>query len=237
MKGIIKISALLLLFVSATSCFFDGVKGNGNVVAKNRSISNDFVRVKASSGIDVYLTENGEAEIVVEADENLHDLIETEVRDGTLYIGTKKNIWTARSKKVHVSVEKLIEIEVTSGAEVTTENTLHADDLKIVATSGAQFNLHLNVNNLDCKSSSGSNVYIDGKANSFDVSSSSGSGIDAYGLETSNCIAKASSGSNIKINVTNSFEGNASTGANIHFKGDPEEINSSDSSGGSVIKS
>ena len=237
MKNIIKISTLLILLVSTTSCFFDGVKGNGNVVAKNRSISSDFVRIKASSGIDVYLTENGETALVVEADENLHEIIETEVKNGTLYIGTKKNIWSARSKKVHVSIEKLIEIVVTSGAEVTTENTLNADDLKIVATSGANFNLHLNVNNLDCEGSSGSNVNIDGKANRFNVSSSSGSSIDAFGLEISNCIAKASSGSNIKVNVNKSFEGHASTGGNIVYKGDPEMIDSSDSSGGSIRKS
>ena len=237
MKSIIKISALLILFVSVTSCFFDGVKGNGNVIAKNRSISSDFVRIKASSGIDVFLTQNGESSLVVEADENLHELIETEVKNGTLYIGTKKNIWTARAKKVHVSIEKLLEMEVTSGAEVTTENTLKADDLKIVATSGAEFNLHLNVNNLDCESSSGSNVNIDGEANNFKVSSSSGSVIDAFGLETLRCTAKASSGSNIKVSVDKSFDGNASTGANIQFKGNPEVINTNDSSGGNVRKS
>ncbi len=237
MKSIIKISALLILFLSTTSCFFNGVKGNGNVVAKNRSISSDFVRIKVSSGIDVYLTENGETSLVVEADENLHDLIKTEVKNGTLYIGSKKNIWTARAKKVHVSIEKIVELEVTSGAEVTTENTLHADDLKIIATSGAEFNLHLKVNNLNCESSSGSDVNIDGKANNFNVSSSSGSDIDAYGLETSNCIAKASSGSNIKVNVNKSFDGHASSGGDIHFKGDPEVVNSSDSSGGNIGKS
>ena len=175
--------------------------------------------------------------MVVEADENLHELIETEVKNGTLYIGTKKNIWTARAKKVHVSIEKLLEMEVTSGAEVTTENTLKADDLKIVATSGAEFNLHLNVNNLDCESSSGSNVNIDGEANNFKVSSSSGSVIDAFGLETLRCTAKASSGSNIKVSVDKSFDGNASTGANIQFKGNPEVINTNDSSGGNVRKS
>jgi hypothetical protein len=237
MKNVIKISALLILFLSTTSCFFDGVKGNGNVVVKNRSISSDFVRIKASGGIDVYLTENGETSLVVEADENLHDLIKTEVKNGTLYIGSKKSIWSARAKKVHVSIEKLIELEVTSGAEVTTENTLHADDLKIIATSGAEFNLHLKVNNLDCKSSSGSDVNIDGKANNFNVSSSSGSDIDAYGLETSKCIAKASSGSNIKVYVNKSFDGHASSGGNIHFKGNPEFVNSSDSSGGNIKKS
>ena len=75
MKRIIKISAVLILFVSVTSCFFDGVKGNGNVITENRSISDDFVRINVSSGIDVFLTENGESTLVVEADENLHDLI------------------------------------------------------------------------------------------------------------------------------------------------------------------
>ena len=78
---------------------------------------------------------------------------------------------------------------------------------------------------------------IDGKANRFNVSSSSGSSIDAFGLEISNCIAKASSGSNIKVNVNKSFEGHASTGGNIVYKGDPEMIDSSDSSGGSIRKS
>ena len=237
MKSIIKISALLILFLSTTSCFFNGVKGNGNVVAKNRSISRDFVRIKASAGIDVYLTENGETSLGGESDKNLHDLIKTEVKNGTLYIGSKKNIWTARAKKVHVSIEKLVELEVTSGAEVTTENTLHADDLKIIATSGAEFNLHLKVNNLDCESSSGSDVNIDGKANNFNVSSSSGSDIDAYGLETSNCIAKASSGSNIKVNVNKSFDGYARSRSDTHFKGNPEVVNSSDSSGGNIRKS
>jgi hypothetical protein len=237
MKTIFNITVLLFLLGSTSSCFLSGVKGNGNVVTMNRNISDDFVRIKASSGIDVYITQNGETSLVVEADENLHELIKTEVRNGTLYIDSKKNIWTAKAKKVHLSIEKLVEIEVNSGAEINSENTLNADELKIIATSGAEFNLHLNVNNLNCESSSGADVNLDGKANNFNVSSSSGSDIDAYGLETSYCIAKASSGSNIKVKVNKTFNGDASSGADIQFKGDPEIVSSKDSSSGKVKKS
>ena len=237
MKAIFKIIAILVLITTTTSCFFDGVKGNGNVETKKRNISSDFVRLDASAGIDVYVTENGDSKLVVEADENLHDLIETEVRNGTLFISTNRNIWSARSKKVHVSVEKLLELKVNSGADITSENTLNADDLIIGATSGGEFNLHLNVNNLECESSSGANVNLDGKVNNFDVNSSSGSNIDAYGLDVENCIARASSGSNIKVNVIKKFDGDANSGANIRFKGNPKVVNANHSSAGNVSKS
>ena len=237
MKTILNITILLILLGSSTSCFFSGVKGNGNVVTKNRNISDDFVRVKASAGIDVFITQNGEMSLVVEADENLHELIKTEVRNGTLYIESKKNIWTAKAKKVHLSIEKLLEIEVSSGAELTSENTLNANDLKIIATSGAELNLHLNVDSLYCESSSGADVNLDGRANNFNVNSSSGSDIDAYGLETSYCIAKASSGSNIKVNVNKTFDGDASSGADIQFRGNAKIVSSNDSSSGNIKKS
>ena len=164
-------------------------------------------------------------------------MIETEVRNGTLFISTNRNIWSARSKTVHVSVEKLLEIRVSSGAKITTENTLNADDLKIGATSGGEFNLHLNVNNLECESSSGADVNLDGKVNNFEVNSSSGSDIDAYGLEVENCIARASSGSNIKVNVIKKFDGDANSGGDIRFKGNPEVVNAKDNSAGNVSKS
>lgn len=237
MKGIIRITAILVVLATTTSCFFDGVKGNGNVVTTKRNISSDFVRLDASAGIDVYITENGESSLVVEADENLHDLIETEVRNGTLFIGTKRNIWSARSKKVHVSIENILELRVNSGAEISTENTINADDLKVSAASGGELNLHLNVNNLECESSSGADVNLDGKSRNLDVSSSSGSDIDAYGLDVENCKARASSGSNIKVHVAKKFDGEASSGADIRFKGNPEVVNTNDSSAGNVSKS
>ena len=39
MKTIIKLSAILFLLISTTSCFMEGVKGDGNVVTKKRKIS------------------------------------------------------------------------------------------------------------------------------------------------------------------------------------------------------
>jgi len=234
MKTILKITAVLFLFVLTTSCYFDGVRGNGNVVTENRKISNDFIRVKASRGLDVYITKSSDLSLTVEADENLLELIQTDVIDGTLVITSSKNIGLASAKKIHLSVENLNEISVSSGAEIYSENTFYTDDLKIGASSGSEAHLTLNVKNLDCESSSGANINLSGTALSFEARSSSGSDINAYELNVKNCKAKATSGSGIKVNVTDSFEAKATSGADIKYRGNPKVVNKNKSSGGSV---
>lgn len=234
MKYIIKLATVVLLIFSTSSCMLDGVRGDGNVVSKKRKISNDFVRINASRGLDVYITKSKNISLEVEADENLHELIETEVKDGTLYITAKKNIYTASAKKIHVSADNINEIQVNSGAEVYSENTFTSEKLVLSVSSGAYAKMDLKVGELTCESSSGAGMELIGEANSLNASSSSGSDIKAYGLTAKDCIASASSGSVIKLNVTNSFEGNASSGADIKFKGNPERIDKNNNSGGSI---
>jgi hypothetical protein len=234
MKYFIKLATVVLLIFSTSSCMYNGVRGDGNVVSKKRKISNDFVRINASRGLDVYITKSKNISLEVEADENLHELIETEVKDGTLYITAKKNIYTASAKKIHVSADHINEIQVNSGAEVYSENTFTSEKLVLSVSSGAYARMDLKVDQLICESSSGAGMELRGEANSLNASSSSGSDIKAYELTAKNCIASASSGSVIKLNVTKSFEGNASSGADIKFKGNPERVDKHNNSGGNV---
>ncbi|MDN3643527.1 head GIN domain-containing protein [Lutimonas halocynthiae] len=234
MKNFIKLSLVLFLLIGTTSCMFDGVRGDGEVVSKSRKISDDFVRINASRGLDVYITKSKKISLEVEADENLHELIETEVKNGTLYITTTKNIYSASAKKIHLSVNHINAIHVNSGAEVYSENTFSTDKLVINVSSGAHARMDLKVDELTCESSSGSEIRVAGETNYLIVSSSSGSDIDAYELKAKTCKADASSGSDIHVYVTESFEGSASSGADIQYKGNPEEVNESDNSGGNV---
>lgn len=234
MKNIIKLCTVFLLVLTTSSCMYDGVRGDGHVVSKKRKISNDFIRINASRGLDVYITKSKNISLKVEADENLHELITTEVRDGTLYVTATKNIYTASAKKIHISANNINEIMVNSGAEVYSENTFSSGKLAIHASSGAHASMDLRVDNLTCESSSGAGIELRGEANVFWASSSSGSDIDAYKLRAKECNANASSGSNIELMVTESFVGKATSGADIKFKGNPRKTEKIKNSGGSV---
>lgn len=233
MKTIAKISVVLILFLS-TSCMFNGVKGNRIVKTQNRNISSDFKAISVSHGIEVYLTMGNKTSLTLEADENLHDIILTEVEDGVLRIYAEENIWSAKSRKVYLKAENLDEIRTTSGAEVISENTIKADDLNISTTSGSDVRLILDVTNLSCSTTSGADARLKGKADHFVAKSTSGSDIKASELEVKTCDASVTSGADIRLNVTDELDANATSGGNIKYSGNPKKIRKNSSSGGSI---
>ena len=233
MKTLFKISAIVLLFLTI-SCIIDGVKGNRNVVAQNRTISSDFDAISVSHGIEVRLTMSNVSSLSIEADENLHDLIITEVEDGVLRIYSEKNIWSAKSKKVYVTASEMNSIKATSGANVRSENTISADELAVRTSSGANVNLMLDVTDLSCNTSSGAGAKLKGNTANFIANSSSGSTISAKELTTQSCNADESSVANISVKVTGKLNANASSGGGIRYTGSPENVQKNSSSGGSI---
>ncbi|WP_258848484.1 head GIN domain-containing protein [Polaribacter sp. WD7] len=232
---------LTFLFITAlfTSCgvdMFNSVNGNRNVVTKNRKTNNDFTGIKVSTGIDVYLTQGNKNKITVEADENLHDIIITEVKDDVLRIYSEQSIWRAKARKVHVIIKDLKMLRATSGSDVYTENTITTDEISIAATSGADIKISVNANSVETSTTSGSDIKIAGKAINHASTATSGSSIDAYYLESENAIAKATSGANINIYASQRLEAKATSGGDIDFKGNPKQVTKKSSSGGSVSK-
>ena len=123
----IKITAFLFL-ATLSSCGIDmlnRIEGNNNVISINRDISKDFTKVKVSAGIELIIDQGNEVSLTVEADENLHDIIITEVEDGKLKIYSEKNIWKSAAKKVYLTVNTLEELKASSGSNVITSTILN----------------------------------------------------------------------------------------------------------------
>lgn len=239
MKTTIQI-LLLATVVVFSSCNIniklDQVSGNGEVVSIERDVTTDFYVVKGSSGLDVYLTEGDSPKIVVEADENLHEYIETSIEDGKLNIRTTKNIRRADARKVHVTYTTLEGIEASSGADVKVLSQVKAENLTLKSSSGADLELDVYTRELTAAASSGSRIKLSGSAKNSSLKASSGSDIKAQELETLTCEAQASSGADITIKVLNTLEGKASSGGSIKYYGDPSEVASIKSSSGGTLR-
>jgi hypothetical protein len=238
MKTILKYTAILLvLCTTTTSCFMDGItgiKGNRNVVSEDRSIDSDFETIKVQQGITVFLTQEDATELKVEADENIIDLLITEVRDNELKIYFEKNVYRAKARNVYLTTNSISNIKTSSGASVKSENSIQTSKLSLRSSSGSSIRVSVNAEEVTSDASSGANIRIEGKTNSFSASASSGSSIDADKLESTNAYSKASSGANIDLNVTGTLTAKASSGGDIDYEGSPSDVNKNTSSGGSV---
>ena len=230
-----------ILFIATifTSCgldIFNGVVGNSNVIRTERTTKATFSGIKVSTGIDLFIHQGSTNAITVEADENLHDLIITEVKEGVLNIYTAKNIWKSKARKVYVTIEKLTLLKASSGSNVKSESKIDTNEIYIDASSGASIDIEIVAKNVITETSSGSDVKIKGTTTNHAARASSGSSINAYELKSTNANASASSGASINIYASKNMDAKASSGGAIDYTGNPTSINKEASSGGSVSK-
>ncbi len=220
-----------------SSCNFNfGQKGNGNVITQERSVPENFTEIKGGSGLDIYLTQSTENKISVEADENLHPYIITDIKNGKLTIKTTENISRSKSKKVYVTFQEVSKIESSSGADIEGNSLIKSEVLSLSSSSGSEMKLEVLSKDISAKTSSGAELELSGKVSSFSGKASSGSELDAEDLLIVNCTASASSGAVIKVNVKEKLDARASSGGEIAYYGNPTTVNTNKSSSGSVKK-
>ena len=222
-----------------SSCHFNistGENGNGKVVTEERNVTEDFNEVRGSAGLDVYLTQGDENKIVVEADENLLQYIETDIEDGKLHVTTSENIGHSKAKKVYVTYKELNKIEASSGADVIGNSVIKSEFLSLKSSSGADLKVDVFAKDIIAKTSSGADMEVSGKATSLNADASSGSEIKAKELLVINCNAEASSGAEVTVNVKEQLETHVSSGGDINYYGNPVSVNSNKSHSGSVHK-
>lgn len=222
-----------LLFIAAC------LQASGaNAGRQTRHISG-FHGISVSSGIDLYLTQKSVEEVAVEAESEDLDKIITEVESGILKIYIKEKSWfnmswNSKPRKVYVSFKTLEKLEASAGSDVISEGRLKLDKLNLDASSGSDVKLELEVSDLSVGSSSGSDISLKGTANSIQANASSGSDIDASELQSKICDASVSSGSDVKVNVTEKLDASASSGGDISYSGNPKTKDINESSGGDV---
>lgn len=233
---IASIVSLLMLSCNFSINLGEGVDGNSAIVSVDRDISSDFKTIKVSQGLDLYITQSNTVSLSVEADENLHDLIMTEVENDILRIYTSENIRSAASKKIMLNISDISAIKATSGSDVYSTNTIEVDDLELSSTSGANMELTVSTRTLVCKTTSGSDINLSGKTQILKASATSGSDIDARSLNAEISDVKATSGADISVNTSKELTAKATSGGDVRYSGDPEKVNKSDSSTGRVKK-
>jgi hypothetical protein len=242
-KIIINMKNLKILFVIAfylgiISCIdgqsFRTVRGDGNVVKEERSAPY-FDGIRVASGIDVYLKQGNDESITVEADENLHDYIITEVENGILRVRTDRvNIRSAERKRVYVTMKDVKSLKTSSAGDLVGETPIRSDDIELGASSAGDIKLELYATNVKLNISSSGDIDLSGEAETLDASLSSAGDLSAYNFKVKTADVSASSAGDANIYVTERLVARASSAGDISYQGHPEFVDAHSSSAGSI---
>ena len=230
----------VLITITLGSCIIDGwnhwISGNGNVIEENRDITG-FSGIHVSSGIDVYISEGNDFDVMVEADENLMDVILTERNGDMLVVKTDRtSIRSARSKKVHITLPELSEIKISSAGDCEGQTPFKCDDLRIGISSAGDLMLEVEANRINLDISSSGDAKMAGSADYFDISLSSAGDLHAYDLIAKRVDVNVSSAGDARVYATEEISMNASSAGNIYYRGDARVVQSRSSSAGNIIR-
>ncbi|HLP73750.1 MAG TPA: head GIN domain-containing protein [Bacteroidales bacterium] len=233
----LRVIAAVLLFLSvqaiAGAQFWESVRGNHNVVSKDRNVES-FTGLKVSSGIDVYLTQGNKTSVTVEADENLHEYIKTEVRNGILNVYSDVSIRDAERKRAYVTMKEINSLRTSSAGDIIGETPVKAGKLELSASSAGDIKLEVTADEIHLDISSSGDITLNGNAAMLEADLSSAGDLNAYDLQVKEADISVSSAGDADIHVTDKITARASSAGDINYRGNPRYVDAHASSAGGI---
>lgn len=234
-----RILTIAIVILSISACTQGQIRktvyGNNKVVTKERNAEH-FTGIRVSSGIDVYLKQGNNEALSVEADENLHEYILTEVRDGVLNVYTEVNIREAERKRVYVTMKEVNSVRTTSAGNVIGETPVNSDRLKLSASSAGNIKLEVNAREIEADISSSGDITLTGEADMLKADLSSAGDLNAYELKVREADVSVSSAGDADISVSERITARASSAGDINYQGNPKYVDAHSSSAGGIHK-
>lgn len=190
----------------------DKIKGDRNVTIKQTYID-DFETIIVDGDFSLEIVYNSKPSVEIEADDNLHDVIQFEVVDGvlkfveTIRIGTKKKL----NIKVNYG-DALQHIESRGDGEIRSLTSMELDNVTLITSDNSRAYLNIKAKNFDYKSSGKSKTRLNLTADSTSIELSDNSKLDAlinsksanFDLYQSSDLAIEGSANNSVIRLINS---------------------------------
>ena len=209
------------------------IKGDGNILAENRDVA-EFHSIKVYGGYEVFLRQSDDYHILVEADENLHSNIITEVSHGVLTIRNEGRLKSSDDMKLYITAPNFRAIEAHGAVEIESEESIHGESMEIKVSGAAEIDLELEVENLSAHFSGAGDVELEGKAKRADVSISGAGKLEAYNLRTEEVKVSISGAGYAEVFASESLNVGVSGAGSVRYRGNPSSVSKSISGAGSV---
>jgi hypothetical protein len=220
--------------------FNGGVSGSGKIKTETRAVK-DFTAVSIDYPSDIIIQQGGSESVKVEADDNLLPQLNTEMRNGTLFIETSQQDWSRRvnpskAVKITVTVKDLHDINFSSAGTLSVES-LQTEGLKLTLSGAGDVALNkINVRKFESVISGAGSIKANGVADDIKLTISGFGNFDAKDLTCMTADVRISGAGDAHVRVKNDLTATVSGAGSINYYGSPHVVQNI-SGAGSVTQS
>ncbi len=239
MKTKLYLPVLLFTAFAFTSCqkdWFDVVRGSGPVVSEDRSVAT-YEEVDLSLPADVYITQGNHERITIEAQENVLDVIETEVRNHKLKLRFSNGVSVRRFDpiKVYITTRNITEVSVSGAGNIYSDGPIITNALNIRVSGSGNVDLYdIDTPVVDASISGSGKVFLSGFCDEQYLHVSGSGDVRAFDLESIDTEVEISGSGKTEISVEHYLKARISGSGKVYYKGYPDHIDSKISGSGGV---
>lgn len=178
MKKILLILVVIMVSVPTLTAQ-EKIKGDRNVTIKQTYID-DFDTIVVDGDFSIEIVYNSKPSVEIEADDNLHDVIQFDVVDGILSFVETTRITSKKKLNIKVNYgDALQNIEARGDGEIRSLTSMELNDATLVTSDNSRAYLNIKARNFEYKSSGKSKTRLNLTADSTKIELSDNSKLDA----------------------------------------------------------
>jgi len=194
-----------------------GVSGEGKRVTKTLDLE-EFSGIGVSIGAEIHLRQGNKQKVEIKAQQNIIDLIDTEIRNDKWRVRLEKgtNLKRHDGIDVYITLPMIDELSVAGAGSIVGETDFNdVDDLEVsIAGSG--------------------DIMLNGSGEDLEVSIAGSGDIDLAGFKVDDCEVSIAGSGDCEINVSGSLQVSIAGSGDVKYKGNPDKVKSSIAGSGDV---
>jgi hypothetical protein len=235
MKNFILLMILVIAGFGATSC--KKIDGSGGIVYENRSVTG-FSGISLSMDATVYYQKDTGYSITLSGQQNILDVIQTNLQNGTLVIQYKNDVTIGSHMPITITVSApdVNALTISGSGDIQMLGSWEIYSATATISGSGNISLYgIHAHDLAANISGSGNVEINGGTARNENLNISGSGtINLQYVQADTVYATVSGSGNILVSVTDLLDATISGSGNIKYAGNPV-VNTHISGSGSVV--
>lgn len=219
---------LILLIAGIVGVFnaCDCVEGEGRIVTEKRDVSG-FTKIELRIGANVTLTQDSFYSFSISAQENLIEIVKSQVSGKTLKIRTEENcVKNTKDIDIRITLPVVEKIRVTGSGDIFSKNTFTVDDLDLDIIGSGDIILDVVANRISTDISGSGSVKLSGTVKDQEIDITGSGDVYAYRLTSYDTEIDITGSDGCEVYVHNDLDVKISGSGDVSYKGSPQKVNS-----------
>lgn len=209
-----------------------GVKGSGVSKTEQRSVDT-YTAIEVGGAFELEVVAGQNPSLEITADDNLLDLIKTEMRGSTLVISTRQSINPKTKLLIKTTTRTLESIDASGACEIRVSQ-VNNDNLRIETSGAGEVDASVNTKSLSIETTGAGNVKVSGSTQSFSIETSGAGEVRAQNLQAQVVKVDVSGAGDVEVHASAELDVRVSGAGEVTYTGNPKIVNQSVRGAGSV---